>query len=182
MSELKRRLKARLKFEVENFIMDNFQSESFGGVPWKKRKSRDRSDRRSPGSRRALLVKSGAMRRSMRVMITTKGVQVVSDLPYTKIHNEGGVINHPGGTPYITTGKTSRARGRRARLRNFGTNQVQFMKKDGSYPPGTQFTRPHKIEIPQRQIIGESPKLNKNIKKGFEKELYRYFEERLGGE
>lgn len=109
-------------------------------------------------------------------MITERGVQVVSDLPYTKIHNEGGVVNHPGGTPYLATGKQSRARGCRARLRNFG-NQVIFLKKDGNYPSGVKFTQPHKIEIPQRAFIGESERLNKKIKKGFEKELFRYFEE-----
>jgi len=60
---------------------------------------------------------------------------------YILVHqhvNFNGWINHPGGTPYVNIGGKSR-----------------WMKKDGSYPKGTKFTKPHMIYIPKRLHITE---------------------------
>lgn len=150
--------------EVEEFINDNFEDESFDGNKWQERKRKEKS-------RRRLLVKTRRLQRSIRVKLSGQSIQVVSDVPYAQIHNEGGTINHPGGTPYIVTGRKSRARGRRSSLRNFGENQAVFLKKDGSYPEGVKFTKPHKIDIPKRQYIGNSEELESRIKSRIEEEL-----------
>lgn len=50
---------------------------------------------------------------------------------YAPIHEFGGDINHPGGTPYIVV----------------ENGRAVFLKKDGNYPDGVKFTRPHIIRI-----------------------------------
>jgi len=72
--------------------------------------------------------------------VKVQGNQVVgtkgSDLVYAAIHEFGGTINHPGGTPYIVTDEGA-----------------VFMRKDGNYPKGVQFTQPHMIRIPARPTL-----------------------------
>ncbi|MEM1369264.1 MAG: phage virion morphogenesis protein [Cyanobacteria bacterium P01_H01_bin.15] len=72
------------QFHAENFQKGGFTDKTF--VPWRPRKASD-----GPRGRRALLVKTGAMRRHA----TTgrrRGSQVdfVFPLPYMKVHNKGG--------------------------------------------------------------------------------------------
>jgi phage gpG-like protein len=148
--------------EVQSFVRDNFRSESFGGQKWKRRKSRDRSDRNNPGARRRLLTKTRRMERGLRAVASGTKIVLLTDVEYAKIHNEGGTIAHPGGTPYISVGN---AGGRRTRIESMGEAQVTFLKKDGNYPEGTKFTEPHDIPIPQRQFFGDSPELRKRLEK-----------------
>lgn len=58
-------------------------------LPWPKRARADRNK-----SKRALLIQSGRLRRSIRIV--ARGVDFVSigtDVPYAQIHNEGGTIS-----------------------------------------------------------------------------------------
>jgi phage gpG-like protein len=74
----------------QNHFVKSFQKQGFENVTlekWKPRKS-NRADRGKPN--RAILVKSGALRRSIRrIAIGKYGYNIVSDLPYAKIHNDG---------------------------------------------------------------------------------------------
>lgn len=177
LKELKRLLTEDALHEVEGFMEDNFKNEGFGGSPWPKRKRGD------GGRKRRLLVGQGGarrMQRSLRVQAMGGVIRVASDVPYAAIHNEGGTINHPGGTPYITVGKSkARKNGRRRSLRNFGEARVAFLKKDGSYPEGVKFTEPHPINIPQRQYIGEHPQLSNRLQKAFEATLKKHLPHHL---
>lgn len=69
------------------------------------------------------------------------GFLLGSKLIYAAIHEYGGTINHPGGTPYIVTGKGA-----------------LFMKKDGNYPEGVKFTKPHLITIKARPYLKPAEK------------------------
>lgn len=91
--ELKRQWqkdKPRLLREMGEFVVNdtinNFKEKSFEGVKWAPRKDRT--------NRRALLVKSGALRRSVRAQVLGDKVKISTDLPYAQIHNEGGTT-HP---------------------------------------------------------------------------------------
>lgn len=180
-NSLKRVIMAVAKTEVENFIKDNFKEEGFAGNKWKKRKSRNRSDRRNPDKPRRLLMQSGTLQRSIKVTASDNRITVNADgnIPYAKIHNEGGTINHPGGTPYIAFGKKYTARKRRGRIASMGESQMVFLKKDGSYPEGVKFTQPHPIPIPKRQFIGDSPKLRARLDKAIKQEIDTWIKRRL---
>lgn len=55
---------------------------------------------------------------------------------YAAAQHYGAVIEHPGGTPYIIVG-----------------GRAKFLKKDGEYPDGVRFTRPHKIVLHERPFL-----------------------------
>jgi phage virion morphogenesis protein len=66
----------------------NFKRQGFGEQPWQPRKPPGRKLRRS--DRRAILVKSGRLRRSIRVVRTgSNSVVIGSDVEYAAVHNEG---------------------------------------------------------------------------------------------
>ena len=67
-----------------NAIFDkSFETKSFDGRPWKTRKRNRRG---------SLLVDSGALRRSLKYTINGNTITWTSNLPYAKIHNDGGYI------------------------------------------------------------------------------------------
>lgn len=78
--------------EVVNFALDNFKRQGFladSFQPWKQRKMPTKWGQNTKGGK-ALLVKSGRLRRSIRItQISTQSVTVGSDVPYAKTHNEG---------------------------------------------------------------------------------------------
>ncbi len=95
-----------------------------------------------------LNIRSGALYKSFRqgdrnntFENTLFGFSLGSKLKYAAIHEYGGTIQHPGGTPYIVTGKGA-----------------LFMKKDGNYPENVKFTKPHPITIKARPYLKPAEK------------------------
>ena len=77
-----------ISVEAKNHFTKSFADQGFtdkGLVKWQPRKSRSRDDGR------AILVKTGNLRRSIRVISRSINEVVIgSDLPYAQVHNEGG--------------------------------------------------------------------------------------------
>lgn len=128
---------------------------------WKPRKRTER------GKSRAILVKSGRLRRSLRSRrLGNLAVKIMTDVPYAKIHNDGGVIEKEANRRILSF--TSGGR--------FAKTKTRAQRKDISYQQQS-FIREHYIRMPKRQFIGYSGKLNrqiiafldKNIKKQFNK-------------
>lgn len=73
------------------FVKDRFRAQNWIDTrtePWPKRKETDRQRRKNSG--RAILVKSGRLKRSIRKIITTQTLAVVgTDVPYAPYHNQG---------------------------------------------------------------------------------------------
>jgi len=135
--------------EVVNFAKDRFRFSNWRGnsiKPWKKRASKHKKDKG-----RAILVQSGRLKRSIRVtQRSSTMVAVGSDVPYAKIHNEGGTIHQA------------------ARSDTFKRNRYQKGTNKGLFKRGTTagqgFTfKKRTINMPQRQILGSSPWLTKKI-------------------
>lgn len=80
-----------------------------------------------------------AFRQGLRLEVGSRG-----DVPYARIHEYGGTINHPGGTAYILAKDQSGA---------FGGKRMIFISNvkaaDRDYPR----TRPHLITMPARPYI-----------------------------
>ena len=86
---------------AKTFFVDNFRKQGFDDKNVQKWKPRKDKSGKSIG--RAILVKSGDLRRSIRVeTISTRNlyVKIASDLPYSKIHNDGGNGLAYGKTPF----------------------------------------------------------------------------------
>lgn len=161
---------ARQHFE-ESFQLHGYNEEPF--VKWKERKNPNNPKNKG----RAILIKSNRLGRSIHVKsITKRVITIATDVEYAKIHNEGGKIKHPGGTPYLPFNQVYSARKQKGRISKLGDAQMTFLKKDGNYPAGTKFTKPHDITMPKRQFIGENnQKLQKKIDTHFETRLKQLF-------
>ena len=78
---------------VVNYSLEAFRKEEMEGNKWQPLK--DGSSDGDRTTRRGMLIKSGALRRSIRVISISSGKVVVgSDLKYAQIQNEGGT-SHP---------------------------------------------------------------------------------------
>ncbi len=79
--------------DSENHFKRSFRNQGFEdeiAERWKPRKRPSRSDKRNPTRSRAILVKSGALRRSiLRTKLNSYRYKIESDLPYSSIHNYG---------------------------------------------------------------------------------------------
>lgn len=79
---------------AKNHFLKSFQDEGFTDRtldPWKARKTRDRSDRRNPTKHRAILMKRGHLKRSIRVgSARWDRIEVGSyGIAYAARHNQG---------------------------------------------------------------------------------------------
>lgn len=122
--------------EAKNHFVDSFRKQGWDGENWQDRKYPDKNTKR-----RAILVKTGRLKRSIKV--SSNGV-VSTDVPYAEIHNEGGTID---------TTQSIRAHRRIVKTRNTYNGR----KKASS---GITFVKAHtrkvRISIPRRQFMGNS--------------------------
>lgn len=135
-----------LRSNGEEIIMQSFRKEQYQGradaQPWPKRKYQTK------GLQRALLLLTGALRRSINSNRIGPRIYFSADTPYAKIHNEGGTITMPARSEVFTRprhadtakGKGKPKKGQFRRMREFQSGQGQTYKETV-------------IEIPQRQYM-----------------------------
>lgn len=131
----------------------NFKRQAFFNRAWKPSKY-VQNENAKVGKSRKILIKSGALRKSVNYNVADTQISFYSAMPYAKIHNEGGVIDHPGGTAYFYDKKKNK------------TIWISNRKAAGKDYPRTD---KHKIPIPKRQFVGEHQMLNKTIEKEIER-------------
>lgn len=129
--------------EAINFILDNFKKQGFQGTTfsaWPKRKI-------NKYSKGAILIKSGRLRRSWRAVknVPALNTTVTTDVPYAKIHNEGGTINHA------------------ARQQVLHFNKNRFSKVRSAKYAQKVNVGAHVTRMPQRRMIGNSPVLSRKV-------------------
>lgn len=137
--------------EVINSTLDNFKTESFFGDKWPKRKDKKNT--------RKLLINTGTLQRSPRIVRSQPGLVVVgSDVPYAAVHNNGGEIN------------------RNARSETFIRNRYKTGKKKGAFKRGTTlgqgFTfKASTYNMPMRKFLGSHPKLKTHLEQVIKEEF-----------
>lgn len=134
-----------------NFVQDNFSQQGFTDdtfTPWQPRKKKEIARITKKGKEiekpnRATLVKSGALRRSIRYKImpmgNKKAIYVYSNIPYAEAHNEGLTIQAT---------ITIKAHNRQANGKTYG---VKSHKRKVNIP------------MPKRQFMGESKAFNDTV-------------------
>lgn len=157
MEDLNKKILTDLKVELTEEFDRNFERKAFFSKPWPQRLLEGRG---------SLLLQTGKLRRSIRAQVTSKSVSWSSSEPYAAIHNEGGTITVTakmkrffwakfyelsGKIRYRKDGKTSKSSQKYSRQAEFYRNLA--LMKIGS-----------KIEIPQRQFLGDSPEVRKCVK------------------
>ncbi|MEM7372806.1 MAG: phage virion morphogenesis protein [Bacteroidota bacterium] len=130
-----------------NFYKDRFRRQGWHDNSFSRWPDRKRPEK---GARRAVLVKSGRLRRSIRIINTTfNSVTVGTDVPYAKIHNEGGQVNVSQSVKrHDRKAHRRRVRGREQRVKAHSVKA---------------HTRSFSATIPQRKYMGRSRLLTKRI-------------------
>ncbi len=114
---------------------------SGGSQQWSKWSSKYNPTLKHPNA--SILVRSGVMRQQIEVREEgTNQISISASTPYAAIHQFGGVINHPGRTPYII----------------LSNHQAHFISKKKAAELEAEgrkvkVTKPHQITIPPRPFL-----------------------------
>ncbi|WP_338813442.1 phage virion morphogenesis protein [Bernardetia sp. Wsw4-3y2] len=130
--------------EVVNYSLDAFKKQGWDGDAWKARKP---SAKRN--SKRALLVDTGRLRRSIRIRKKGSNFVIVgSNVPYAPAHNQGAKL-----TGSVTVSSFTR-KGKKRKAHKVSSHK-----------------RKMNTTIPQRMFLGRSKKLDSIIKKAINNHL-----------
>jgi len=150
-------LPARIAVVAVNFSKERFVKKNWidtHAVAWKKTKKRKGST----------LVASGRLKRSIRkISITPSRVTIGTDVPYGRIHNEGGEIS---GTEIVRP-HTRRQHRRRSYTRKGRRIKATTIKQHRV----KSFSRKYNRKFIRRQFIGQSQELNRRIDRLIKSEL-----------
>jgi len=164
--------------DAKNHFVRSFRNQGFEDASVEKWEPRKRATyRRKSGkvvddTNRAILVKTGDLRRSIKVLNKSyRSITLGSDLPYSKIHNDGGIIHKNASknlmyyrevSTNILTRKTNK-RFAKQRGRNKATHAMEINIGE------------HDIKMPKRQFIGHSKKLIDQLRMKLDKRIVNVF-------
>lgn len=147
LKELERNMPTVIGNEAVNFFKDRFRKQQWldsSTEAWAPRSTRSETRKRDKKAGRALLVDSGRLRRSIRILAKLAGyVKVGTDVPYAQMHNEGLTVNK------TVTVKQHQRKNRKAK----GMATVK------SHP------RRMNLTMKRRQFMGKSQWLENRIRK-----------------
>ena len=133
---------------LEGFVKGGYETDASAGG-WPERTTKSKSDKKNPDKRRALLVKSGHLRRSVslleykfdRIVIGTRGI------PYAEVHNEGLEVN----------------KNEHEKVLSFGGRKNRFVKEHKAKFQQKTTIKAHSFKMPKREFIGHSAILDQKI-------------------
>ena len=133
----------------------NFRRKAFFNERWARRKYND--------GKGSLMIRSGALMKSLRARRSARGLTFYSNLAYASIHNDGGEIKvtrqmkryfwamyykYAGKVKILKSGKRSRSKSSLSNNATAEFYKALALKKVGST-----------IKIPQRQFLGNAPQV-----------------------
>lgn len=158
-----RAIPAKIARVAENFSKERFRAQDWldqGSTPWpaRKRKTGKKSDNR------AILVKSGALRRSIRAHARSMNIIISSSMPYAQVHNEGGNVECTQNVSAHSRRSHKRkgyvnSKGRKVSASVVGAHTV------------SEFSRTQKFKMPKRQFMGRSAALDRQVGKLIDAEI-----------
>ncbi|WP_338813733.1 phage virion morphogenesis protein [Bernardetia sp. Wsw4-3y2] len=150
LENLKRTINPILANEALVFFQDNFRRQGFLDKSLENWKARKPSASRNKG--RGILIDSGALRNSLRVVkVNNKSFVIGTNIKYAAIHNQGGKID----ARVSVKGHTRRGRTGRQKVK--------------------AHNRKMNLTIPQRKFLGSSYTLRKELEKLFIEEIQDCF-------
>lgn len=151
--------------DTVNHFQKSFTNEGFTDetlVRWQKRKKYSRRGKanggvRSVGKYRKILTKSGALRRSIKITSFSATSQTIeSRLPYSSIHNEGGIIEKDFNRKILSFDSSGR----------FAKTKTRKQRSEVSFQQQATI-REHSIRMPKRQFMGNSRSLERRSQAKF---------------
>lgn len=166
MQELDRKLDQLTKLyprlpRMAGVVAVNFSKERFRSQNWLSSTSKPwQSRKRQIKGKRGVLIRSGRLKRSIRIVMTShNSVTIGTDVPYAQIHNEGGRVNV---TQNVSShNRKAHSRRRKGRKESVKAHQVQAHNRKVNFI------------IPQRQFLGNSTVLDRQIEQTLNNELIR---------
>lgn len=150
-----------LKVQLMDEFDYNFMRKAFFDRPWP-----DVKHKRRVGS---LMMRSGALRRSIRAQVAHNAITFSSSLPYARIHNEGGSITitrkmqkYFWAMYYSLTGRITYS----VKTRKAQNNQKNRMLNDeAAYWKALALKKVgSKLKVPERRFIGHHPQVDQAVK------------------
>lgn len=173
LHNLKRRILADLKVELLDEFDQNFQRRAFFDRAW--------PERSYPGGRGSLLQVTGRGRRSIRGTIRQNGVEFSTDTPYMGLHNRGGKIKiTPRMRKFFWAMYYKNARGITYSVKKRQANDTKrnrTLSAKAQYWRNLALTKKDTITIPQRQVIGDHPRVRQVAREIIHQNLLRAFKE-----
>lgn len=136
-----------------NYSLDALEKQAWEDEAWAKRQSKKDADR-------ALLIKSGRLRRSIKVLRSSQNSVVwgSADVPYAQIHNDGGIIERPARSETFARPRYKRGK-KAAMFGGMGAFRKMTREERKATPQKGQRYRAYTITMPQRRFIGDTPAL-----------------------
>ena len=171
---MRRKLPVKVGRMAKDHYQDNFRKGGFvnGGLQrWPQTKRQSSGSKSAAAGYGPLLSRRNHLFKSVKYTPSDYRVKVANDVEYAPLHNWGGET-HPTVTPrmrkfawamyYKAVGKRKKGK----------TRQGELPPEAGMWK-GLALTRKKKlkVKIPQRQLIGESTELNKQIRQIVEAEI-----------
>lgn len=159
MNDLLKNILSELQVETLDEFDRNFVRKAFFDRPW--------PARRAPGGRGTLLAVTGRMRRSLRCSVGRSALSFFSDTAYFSLHNRGGTVpitagmrkyfwamyyKHMQGVSFNR--KTKKPAGKRSEQKH---SLAEYYKS-------LALTTQKKLTIPQRQVVGDHPKIGRIVR------------------
>lgn len=148
-----------------NFFKNRFVAQNWTDThtqPWKRRKNRGKKNKG-----RAILTRTGTLRRGIRKGTVTPDYAVIeNDVPYARVHNEGfrGTVN-------VKVHKRNRYRNVKTKegtgIYSVKTRRERQRTRTTRETSGTHWVQSHKrrMNMPRRQFMGPSAYLNRDIER-----------------
>jgi len=146
--------------KIAGVVAVNFSKERFRSQNWLDNTTKPWKSRKRNTKGRGTLIKSGRLKRSIRLVRTTPNSATIgTDVPYAQIHNEGGRIN-------VTQSVSAHSRKAHSRRRK---GRKETVKEH------TVKAHSRKINfiMPRRQFMGTSAVLDKKIERTLTAEIMR---------
>ena len=151
------------KMGVDHF-KENLRKGGFvnGGLkPWPKSKRQKNAEGKGAAANYGTLLSARLELFNSIVGRASNAQAIIStDKPYAKIQNEGGTIQHPGGTAYFPKN------GKAIFVKNETADRYQSL-----HLQALKRTKPHAITIPARPFIGPNLELTDDLRTDVERKL-----------
>ena len=143
-----------VRVELMDEFDRNFERKAFFDQPW--------APQRHPNRRGSLLMRSGALRRSLKASSGTGEVRFSSSLPYASIQNDGGVITVTVAMKKFFWAMYYKASGA---SRGTGARAIRF-SIEADYWKGLALKKVgSKIRIQARTFIGDHPQVDQAVER-----------------
>jgi phage gpG-like protein len=158
-------LPPKLGTVMVNFSKARFREQSWCDVtasPWAKRKANTKNNRG-----RAILIGSGRLRRSIRIISTTRNkVTIGTDVPYAEAHNDGV-------DKTVTVNAFARRKSQIQKIYSIKTKKGRFAK----VTVGSTMVKSHQrhMNLPRRRFLGESHELTNQLTRFISIEINNVF-------